>query len=218
MNQNSHASPRALREALYVLSTEQDLPDAKLLDDVVSRYPEFGEELTEFAITIAIDTLRGERVVEDTEGAIDPSAVSPAVSRAMSHFQNRLHAVTTGAAETTSTIADVGDAPNPFSSLTRSEFRTFASRLNANAVFVGKLRDRQIEPSTMTPGFQKRVADELNVPLDLVVAHFAARQTAPAGQFFKADGKPSTGTRQSFEEAVRSSGLSEAQQEYLLEL
>lgn len=218
MNQNLHASPRALREALYVLSTEQDLPDAKLLDDVVRRYPEFGEELTEFAITIAIDALRGERVVEDAEGAIDPGAVSPAVSRAMSHFQNRLHAVTAGAAETSSTSADVDDASNPFSSLTRSEFRAFASRLNANAVFVSKLRDRQIEPSTMTPGFQRRVADELNLPLDLVVAHFAARQAAPAGQFFKADGKPSMGTRQSFEEAVRSSGLREAQQKYLLEL
>ena len=70
----------------------------------------------------------------------------------------------------------------------------------------------------MTLGFQRRVADELDAPLDLVVAHFAARQAASAGQFFKAEGKPSTGTRQSFEEAVRSSGLSEAQQEYLLEL
>lgn len=218
MNQNLHASPRALREALYVLSTEQDVPDARLLDDVIRRYPEFGKELTEFAIAIAIDALRGERVVEDAERAIDPSAVSPAVSRAMSHFQNQLHAVTAGAVEATGTSADVVDAPNPFSGLTRSEYRAFASRLNANAVFVGKLRDRQIEPRTMTPSFQRRVADELNAPLDLVVAHFAACQATPAGQFFKAEGKPSSGTRQSFEEAVRSSGLSEAQQQYLLEL
>ena len=156
--------------------------------------------------------------MEGAEGAIDPSAVSPAVSRAMSHFQNRLHAVTAGASKATSSSAHVSDAPNPFSGMPRSEFRAFALRLNANAVFVGKLRDRQIEPSTMTPGFQERVADELNVPLHLVVAHFAARPAAPAGQFFKAEGKPSTGTRQSFEEAVRSSGLSETQQEYLLEL
>lgn len=218
MNPNLHVSSRALREALYFLSTEQYIPDAKLLDDVVRRYPEFGEELTEFAIAIAIDALRGERVVEDAEVAIEPSAVSPAVSRAMSHFQNRLHSVTAGAVEVTSTSADVGDPPNPFSGLTRNEFRACASRLNANAVFVGKLRDRQIEPSTMTLGFQRRVADELHAPLELVVAHFAARQSAPTGQFFKAEGKPSTGTRQSFEEAVRSSGLSEAQQQYLLEL
>ena len=218
MSPTLNASPRALREALYILSTDQDVPDAKLLDDVVRRYPQFGEELTEFAIDIAVDALRGERVVEDAEAAIDPSAVSPAVSRAMSHFQNRVHAVTVGAAEAMSTRADVADAPNPFSGLPRNEFRAFAARLNANGVFVGKLRDRQIDPATMTPGFQRRVADELKAPLDVVVAHFAARQAAPTGQFFKAEGKPSTGAKQSFEEAVRSSGLSEAQQKCLLEL
>lgn len=218
MNQTLCASPRALREALYVLSAEQDVPDAKLLDDVVRRYPEFGEELTEFAIAIAVDSLRGERVVEDAQGAIDPSAVSPAVSRAMSHFQNRLHAVTTGAVEARNTRADIGDAPNPFLDLSRSEYRAFAARLHANGVFVGKLRDRQIDPSGMTPGFQGRVADELKAPLDVVVAHFAARPGAPTGQFFKAEGKPSTGAQQSFEEAVRTSGLNEAQQKYLLEL
>ena len=218
MSQALNASPRALREALYVLSTEQDVPDAKLLDDVVRRYPQFGEELTKFAIVIAVDALRGERVVEDAEAAIDPSAVSPAVSCAMSHFQNRLHAVTEGAAEAGCTRADVADAPNPFSGLPRNEFRAFAARLNANAVFVGKLRDRQIDPATMTPSFQRRVADELKAPLDVVVAHFGAHQAALTGQFFKAEGKPSTGTQQSFEEAVRSSGLNEAQQKFLLEL
>ena len=217
MNQTLYTSSRALREALYVLSTE-DVPDAKLLDDVVRRYPEFGDELTEFAIAIAVDVLRGERVVEDAEGAIDPSVVSPAVSRAMSHFQNRLHAVTTGAVEARSTRTAIVDAPNPFLDLSRSEFRAFAARLNANGVFVGKLRDRQIDPATMTSGFQDRVADELKAPLDVVVAHFAARPTAPTGQFFKAEGKPSTGSQQSFEEAVRTSGLNEAQQKFLLDL
>ena len=218
MSQTLNARSRALREALYVLSTEQDVPDAKLLDSVVRRYPQFGEELTEFAIVIAVDALRGERVVEDAEAAIDPSAVSSAVSRAMSHFQNRLHSVSAGAAKARSTRADVADAPNPFSGLPRNEFRDFAARLKANVVFVGKLRDRQIDPATMTLGFQIRVADELKAPLDVVVAHFAARQAAPTGQFFKAEGKPSTGAQQSFEEAVRSSGLSEAQQKFLLEL
>ena len=218
MNQTLCASPRALREALYVLSAEQDVPDAKLLDDVVRRYPEFGEELTELAIAIALDALRGERVVEDAERAIDPSVVSPAVSRAMSHFQNRLHAVTEGTAEARNIRGDITDAPNPFSGLPRNEFRAFAVRLNANGAFVGKLRDRQIDPDTMTPGFQRRVADELKAPLDVVVAHFAGRPGAPIGQFFKAEGKPSTDAQQSFEEAVRTSGLNEAQQQFLLEL
>lgn len=218
MNQTLCTSPRALREGQYALSTERDVPDAKLLDDVVRRYPDFGEELTEFAIAIAIDALRGERVVEDSEESIDPNAVSPAVSRAMSHFQNRLHFATASAADPRSTPADVADAPNPFLGLPRNEFRAFAARLNANSVFVGKLRDRQIDPSTMTPGFQRQVAAELEVSIDVVAAHFAARPVAPTGQLFRAEGKPSTGAQQSFEEAVRSSGLTEAQQKFLLDL
>ena len=218
MNQTLCSSPRALREALYVLSTERDVPDAKLLDDVVRRYPEFREELTEFAIAIAVDALRGEHVVEDSERAIDPSTVSPAVSRAMSHFQNRLYAANAGVSEASTTRADDSDAPNPFLGLTRNEFRAFTARLNANGVFVNKLRDRQIDPATMTLGFQRLVAAELRVPLDAVVAHSAAHPAAPTGQFFKAEGKPSTGAQQSFEEAVRRSGLNEAQQEFLLGL
>lgn len=218
MSQTLNASPRALREAFYILSTAQDIPDAKLLDDVVRQYPHFGEELTEFAISIAVDALRGDCVVEAAEAAIDPSAVSPAVSRAMSHFQNRLHAMTTGAVQPKDMPANVPDAPNPFIGLPRTEFRAVAGRLNANAVFVGKLRDRQIDPATMTPGFRKLVSDELKAPLDVVVAHFAAQQAAPAGQFFKAEGKPSTGVQQSFQDAVQNSGLSEDQQRFLLGL
>ena len=218
MNQSLRTTPSALREAFYALSIGQEVPDAKLLDDVVRRYPEFAEELTAFAIAIAVDALRGEQVVDDAKQAIDPSAVSSAVSRAMSHFQNRLHTVTADEAAATSISAEVGDAPSPFANLTRGEFSALASGLNANTVFVVKLRDRQIEVSTMTPGFQGRVADELNAPVDVVVAHFAASQEAAVGQFFKSDGKPTTGARQSFKEAVRTSGLSEAQQKHLLEL
>jgi hypothetical protein len=220
MSHTLDASPRALREAFYVLSTAQDVPDAKLLDDVVRRYPQFSEELTEFAIAIAVDALGGERAVETAETAIDPGAVSPAVSRAMSHFQNRLHGLTTGAgaAHGPTALSKGVDAPNPFLSLPRHEFRALAERLNANGVFVGKLRDRQIDPGTMTFGFQKRVADELRVPLNVVAAHFAAEQVVSARQFYKAEGKPSTSARQTFEEAVRNSGLSEAQQRSLLDL
>ena len=112
MSQTLNASPHSLREAFYALSVAQDIPDAKLLDDVVRRYPEFGEELTEFAIALAVDALRGERVTEAAEAALDPSVVSPAVSRAISHFQNRLHAVTVGvhAAETKPATAASADA------------------------------------------------------------------------------------------------------------
>ena len=214
------ASPPGLREALYQLSIAKAVPDAALLDDMVRRYPQFGGELTDYAIAIAIDALRGEVVIKTAEAARDPLSMSPAVSRAMSRFQNRLHAVSAPSAEHAATPSRMSsEALNPFAALSRDEFRAFAKRLDANSVFVAKLRDRQVEPGTLTPGFQQRVADDLRAPLDVVVAHFAAGQTAAArAQFFKADSKPTDGGRQSFEKAVRSSGLSEAQQRALLAL
>ena len=213
------ASPPELREALYALSIAKDVPYAALLDEVVRRFPQFGGELTNFAIAIAIDALHGDAVVEAAEAALDPNVLSPAVSRAMSRFQNRLHAVLEPTRSAATDRSASADAINPFASLSREEFRGFARRLDVSSVFVAKLRDRQIEPDTLTPGFRKRVADDLHAPLDVVVAHFAAAQGGAAGQqFYKADGKPNNGGRQTFEEAVRSSGLSEAQQRALLAL
>lgn len=90
MNDNHNASPQTLREAFYTLSTAKDVPDAEQLDNVVRCYPQFGEELTEFAIAIALDALRGDWAVDAGEAALDPMIVSPGVSRAMSRFHNRI--------------------------------------------------------------------------------------------------------------------------------
>jgi hypothetical protein len=211
-----------LREALYSLAVAKEIPDAGVLDDVVRRFPQYGSELTEFAIAIVIDALRGDVDVGVAEGAVDPAAVSPAVSRAMSRFQNRLYAVNLGTkpAITPTERSTVSGPTNPIAALSRDEFRAFARRLNASNVFAMKLRDRKVLPNTLTPGFQKRVADELRAPLDVVVAHFAAGQSggARAQQFFKADDKPTDSGQQTFEEAVRSSGLTDEQQRQLLGL
>jgi len=212
------ASAPPLREALYALSLAKRVPDAELLDDVVRRFPQYADELTDFAIELALDALRGDAAAEAAEAAADPTVVSPAVSRAMSRFRNRLHAVRrTGGVPRSNPEAAVA---NPFAGLARQEFRAVSDRIGANTVFTAKLRDRQIEPSTMTEGFRRHVADGLRAPLDVVVAHFAATQGASAGarQFYKADEKPRDGGRQSFEEAVRSSGLTEEQQRHLLSL
>ena len=206
-----------LREAFYVLSLAKSVPDAELLDEVVRQYPQFAEELTDFAIELALDALRGDLAIDAAEADVDPSRVSPAVSRAMSRFYNHLHAARhTNPVPVRSRAAEV--LANPFAALSRSEFRAFTARIDANVVFVAKLRDREIEPETMSDGFRRIVADELGAPVDLVVAHFAAAGGVQTRQFYKADDKPSPGRRQSFEDAVRSSGLSEGQQQRLLSL
>lgn len=221
MNTTLTAGEPLLREALYELSIAKHMPDAQVLDDVVRRYPQFAEELTDFAVELALDALRGEATADAAEAAVDPSNVSPTVSRAMSRFHNRLHASRQENGKVSTERAIPSDpVDNPFAGLDRQKFRAFAKQIGANPVFVAKLRDRQIEPDTITDGFKHRVADELDVPLDAVGAHFAA-SGGPANaspQFFKADDKPSHDLRQSFEDAVRNSGLTDEQQQYLLSL
>lgn len=58
MNALRTPAPPTLREALYSLAVAQEIPDAKVLDDVVRRFPQYGNELTEFAIVIAVDASR----------------------------------------------------------------------------------------------------------------------------------------------------------------
>ena len=221
MNTTPMAGELSPREAFYELSMAKHIPDAALLDDVVHRYPQFAEELTDFAIKLALDALQGEATADAAEAAVDPGNVSPAVSRAMSRFHNRLHASRqeTGKVSVERALPS-GPVINPFEGFGRQEYRNFVKRIGVTSVLVNKLRDRQIQPETIPESFKRRVADELDVPLDALVAHFAA-PSGPASaspQFFKADDKPSHDRRQSFEDAVRNSGLTDEQQQYLLSL
>ena len=221
MNTTLAAGEPLLREALYELSIAKYLPDAQVLDDVVRRYPQFAEDLTDFAIELALDALRGEAAADAAEAAIDPSNVSPAVSRAVSRFHNHLHALRQGSEKVSAErVLPSKPVDNPFAGLSRQKFRAFAKQIGANPVFVVKLRDRQIEPDTITDGFKRHVADELDVSFAAMDAHFSASgdPASVCPQFYKADNKPSHDQRQSFEDAVRSSGLTDEQQQYLLSL
>lgn len=219
MKSTYSADANSMRAAFYEISMAQEVPDAALLDEVVRRYPQFGAELTDFAITIALDALR-ERAGADQVQSDDGDSVSPAVSRAISRFHNRLHAERAKTAAAPAGKLAMAETVNPFSGLSRQEFRELAARLDTTALFMVKLRDREIDPSTLTPGFRQYAAMQLNVPVEMISAHFNATRggAASPARFHKAEGKPSHGELQTFEEAVRSSGMSEEQQRRLLAL
>ncbi len=208
-------SAPTLRDALYELSMAKRIPDAELVEDVVRRFPEHAETVTAFAIELALDALRGDAAAEAAEENIDPAAVSPAVSRALSRFQNKLHAVASGKQTDDEAPAAVD---NPLAGLSRAEFRNLAVRLDVNSVFLAKVRDRQIEPDSMPDGFKSYMASEMKVPLGAFLAHVSAPAGQVTRQFYKADDKPDASHRQSFEAAVRSSGLTDVQQTRLLAL
>jgi hypothetical protein len=201
-----------LEDAFYALSVAKAVPDAETLDQLVRQYPQFPAQLTEMAVDLALDALCDD---ENTNSS-SPSEPSPAVLKAMSRFHNALHAVRS---EPRRRFATTGEqAENPFAQLSRPDLRSLGQRLNANTVFVLKLRDRDIEAETMTKGFKKRVADELKVPVEVVDAHFAGSSAVGQGIDFKADRKPEARKKQTFEDAVRSCGLTDEQQNYLLSL
>jgi hypothetical protein len=204
-----------LSDAMYAMSLATRAPDAELLDEFVRRYPEHAQALTNFAIEITLDTLQhGDEPVEATA---DPENISPVVSRVMSRFQNRLFEIVQKPAPPQSANVAVAPAANPFALLDRHSYRVLASRLDINTAMLSKLRDRQIEPITIPRSFCQHVADVMDQDTDVLSTHFhAAPDPAPQPQYYKAEGKPTTHTRQSFEEAVRGSGLSAEQQQRLL--
>ena len=214
MNLSNATTP--LSDVLYEFSIARTRPDAELLDQFVRRYPEHAGALTDLAIGIVLDTARGD---DDAAAESVEPIVRQAVSRAMSRFQNRLFELQQRQAPAvTGARAQASSAENPFARLGREEFRELAKGLHCNTVFVGMLRDREIDPNTISDGFRRLVADEMKAPLELVAAHFAAQSGTPPGQFYKAEGKPRAGQALSFEEAVRKSALTEDQQSYLLGL
>ena len=208
---NLKESPRPLDDVLYEFSLASAVPDAALLDEFARKYPEYAQALTDLAVDIALDTLRGDKET----GHVEP-AMSPAVSRAMARFSSQLFAVQQ--TKTSKRRSHTASAQNPFSGLGRSEVRSFTEGLHCNTVFALMLRDRQIDPATITKGFVGAVASELRAPIELVAAHFASQPQSMAPQLFKAEGKPQQGRQVSFEQAVRQSGLTEEQQKYLLSL
>lgn len=206
----------SLRDAMYAMSLAKAVPDADLLDDFARRYPQYADALTEFAIELAIDSLMHRSDEEDVPA--DADAISSVVSRVMSQFENQLYERRQALAATPPARAATVSVENPFATLDRQRFRALVSQLDVNSAFLSKLRDRTIEPISIPKAYCRHLAQEMDEDADAMAAHlYAPQESVAAGrQLYKAEGKPAATARQSFEEAVKTSGLSEEQQRKLL--
>lgn len=206
---------KPLRDVLYDFSLAQEVPDADLLDEYAKLYPSYATELTEFAINMFVDAKRG---AEEATQAFEEESVSPAVSRAMSAFQVALQE-SRGQQESVANEGAVKEeVENPLTSLERKEFRALAKSMNANTAFLCKLRDCLIDPQTMSQGFLRFLGDKLGISVGQLEAFFGGEAPRLAGQYFKAEVKPTVGDQQSFEDAVKTSGLTDEQQQFLRKL
>ena len=210
------ATQTSLRDAMYAMSLAKAVPDADLLDDFARRYPQYADALTEFAIELAIDSLMHRSDEEDVPA--DADAISAVVSRVMSQFENQLYERRQARAATPPARAATASVENPFAALDRQGFRALVSQLDVNSAFLSKLRDRTIEPISIPKAYCRHLAQEMDEDTEAMAAHlYAPQESVAAGrQLYKAEGKPAATARQSFEEAVKTSGLSEEQQRRLL--
>jgi hypothetical protein len=208
------ATQTSLRDAMYAMSLAKAVPDAELLDEFARRYPQHADALTEFAIELAIDSLMHQSDEED----VPADAISDVVSRVMSQFENQLYERRQARAATPPARAATASVENPFAALDRQGFRALVSQLDVNSAFLSKLRDRTIEPISIPRAYCRHLAQEMDEDADAMAAHlYAPQESVAAGrQLYKAEGKPAATARQSFEEAVKTSGLSDEQQRKLL--
>lgn len=207
MTDTKHDVP--LDDVLNDMALTSAKPDANLLAAYIRRYPEYADEITDFAAELAALAISGE-----VKEVVEPSTTgtSPALSRALSRLQNRLYEVKQ------EQTALRSSAPDLFGALDRGQFRALAEKLGVNTFFLTKVRDRTIAPETIPHGFRLKVADLMRIPEPEVATYFAGPAKIPEEMRFLSEQKPEAAHRQSFADAVRSSSLTGEQQQYLLAL
>jgi hypothetical protein len=201
---------KPLSDVLNALAMAMPIPDAGILEKFVRDYPQHADALTDFALELALE-LNGE--TEDDEDLPASEALTPASSRAISHLQNVTFEIARKGGSAALAVTD------PFATMSRERFRAFVSDLGVNATFAMKLRDRSIEPQSIIErkGFCQGAADAAEVPVDAMIRYLRQGPSISREARFKAEGKPEA-KQELFEEAVRSSDLSEEQQQKLLAL
>ena len=113
---------------------------------------------------------------------------------------------------------DAAGAADPFEMLSPAQLKGLAAHLNANSIFVTRLKDRLIDTAGMSEGFISAIAIFLSDSLENVRASLARPPQIAAGTAFKVKGKPTAVPKQSFEEALKASGLTQEQQDQLRKL
>jgi hypothetical protein len=206
-------SSPVLREVLIQFSVEQDTPDQQLLDSYIEKYPQFESQLRSLASQF-MDAGVEAREWEGETGSLDSHDIEEAAI-SVSVFQSR-YFEETGCVFGESR-EDAKTIENRLSSLDRPAYRGLASRLGINTLVLNQLRDREIDSTTISLRFTERLAHELNASVGVIQQFLSLPPAISAMASFKAEDKPQSNSRESFEEALMHSGLDEEQIRSLLD-
>ncbi len=204
MNDRQRQDDPELQDVFQEFLLLADTPDAGTLETMVARYPQFSAQLTDFAVEWAMQDLLPGGAVGDSIETLDGFATEPdasvdgGMSAAVTAAMDRLHA---GLDEVPSAHRD------PFKDRSPEDLHRLGRRLQLDKTLVAKLRDRRIEAETVPDSLRLGLAQELEVPLDAVVAHLQRPPVLSMGASFKAEGKPHAIGKESFGQAVERSRL-----------
>jgi hypothetical protein len=199
---NAQVNYEKLQEVLMQFSTEQNLPDERLLSAYVNRYPEFKRELVECAAALV-----QERLHRDAATDIAPD---PVAERAISRF----HSLSFAEQSAGQSDSNVVIAENPIARLDSNEYDALMGQLGVPSSFVRKLRDRLVIPSTIPDAFMRKLAILLKVSTSDLKAHFWAPQQLIRLAFVQSSANKEE--RQSFADALLSCGLDPEEVDRLL--
>ena len=182
----------------FVLTAER--PDANSLEEFVKKYPQFSMELTNFAAEWLLQDL-----LPENEASKEKAASSALISKTMSRLQNKLYEVDHTEANREQ---EINSNVNPFEGYQPTELKKIARSLGIDTTIMAKLKNGRIEgeiPDKLCIGFAKA----LDVPLQAIKEIFSGPSTIQAQASFKSHAKPEVITKETFEEAVLRSTLSE---------
>ncbi|QBR02492.1 hypothetical protein [Paraburkholderia pallida] len=206
-------SSPVLREVLMQFSVEQDIPDRRLLDFYVEKYPQFEHQLKSLASQLMDDSLSTD-ACEDEKNNIDSHDIEEA-ALAVSLFQTRFFEETGrifGQSEEDATTIE-----NRLGSLAKQAYRNLASKLCINTLVLNQLRDREIDAKTIPQRFVQRFACEMHSSVEAILRFLNLPPVISPMASFKANDKPRSETKESFEQALKNSGMSEEQIRSLLD-
>lgn len=190
-----------LGEVLESFMAEVTQPDRETLERYVAAYPQYAEELAEFASEwIILDAIPDAHMKE--ANADDRAAAMGVMEKLVVHMR-----------EVEAKGEEAGKATglaNPFANQAPQKLKTIAVRLGLDTPLMAKLKNRLILVETIP----KRLLASLAVELEVAAETISQWLSAPPrlqGARFKADGKPQVSKQESFSEAVDRSTLSDDQ-------
>lgn len=196
MNGNSpHQISR--EEVLIDFATAEEGTTAEVLETFVKRFPDYEAELRSLFESITAE----EATPWQTE--VEESLSSNFLETRVRQKQQQL-----GFQPTTVRAS-------PFEGSSPQELRRLTRELNVTPLFMAKLKDRTIEGTSIPSGFVVWLSSHLGETVDTLRDFFSGETRMAKGLAFKSQNKPQVASKQSFWEALETSGLSEEQKQML---